>query len=82
MKTLRILIAIIALLVALKDGKALVFPGENVLIFQNVQEGEQTVRMGVVYNLEGQAIMKIPADTIIGVGSINYEKPKLKVELR
>ena len=81
MKSLRILIALFALLVALKGGKALMFPGDNIIVLKGVQCGEKVVPMGVVYDMEGKELMRIPADLIVGVGAIADEELKPKREL-
>lgn len=81
MKPIRILIALFALLVALKGGKALVFPGDNILVYKDAKYGESVIKVGVVYDAAGQEITKIPADLIFGVGAIADEELKPKREM-
>jgi hypothetical protein len=81
MKTLSLIVVLFALLVALKGGKAIVFPGDNILIYQDVKYGERTVKVGVVYDAEGKEVTKIPADLIYGIGAIDDDELKPKAEM-
>lgn len=82
MKTLRIIIALFALLVALKDGKVMVFPGDNVLVIKDIRYVERIVPCGVIYDEQGTELTKIPMDLIMGVGTITVEeKPEIEEDM-
>jgi hypothetical protein len=81
MKTLRFIIALFALFIILRGGKAIPFLGNHALFYQNIQYGERIVSVGVVYNDEGKEVMRIPADLIVGVVTINDSELKPEVEM-
>jgi hypothetical protein len=73
MKTIRIIVALFALFIALKGGTAIIFPGDNILVIKGVQ--------GIVYDYQGQEIQKIPMDLIQGIGAINDKEIQPEVEM-
>ena len=73
MKTLHLIIALFALFIALKGGKVIIFPGDNILVYRD--------SVGVVYDADMNVVTRIPADMILGIGAINDSELKPEVEM-
>jgi len=71
MKKIILIISMTALLIVFRGNKGLVIPGDNILIYKDIQSNEKVVRTGIVYDQFGKEVMRIPANTIEAVGSID-----------
>ncbi len=62
---------IFAILIVLKGGAAFIIPGENILVIKETEYNETMVPVGVIYDVYGDVIQKIPMDIILGIGTIS-----------
>lgn len=44
MKKIQLILFLFALLIFLKDGKGVVFPGDNILVYQTIRQGSTQIK--------------------------------------